>query len=223
MRPEAGVDDARDGASPTEEVPRPGPGRRRAARWVAGGASAVAAGALLTAWILYSQARSTVCETRRHEPLSMAELIDVRKRFERYRQAPEIGLTLSGPELSMLLEDRADPPIWVDFAGDRVTVEVALPSTESRCFPVRFEGAFVAADGVATVVPDTLSVGALDLTLLTRGSSFELHPDEMPSARSATFLRQTRAAAPREGRLAVELKDPATFSWRSQPTASAAP
>ena len=33
---------------------------------------------------------------------------------------------------------------------------------------------------------------------------------------------KTRAAAAVSGQLVVELRDPATFSWRSQPTASAA-
>lgn len=152
----------------------------------------------------------------------MAELISVRKRFERYRSSPQSGLTLTGSELSMLLEDRSDVPIFVDVQGDRVIAEVALPSTDSRCWPVKFEGALSVHDGRAIAVPDRLVVGLVDLTPFARGATIELEHDQMPSARASAFLRQTRAAAAASGQLVVELRDPATFSWRSQPTASAA-
>jgi hypothetical protein len=184
----------------------------RAARWGLGLAGLLAvAGLGVTGWVL-SEARSSECAIAQHDPLSMDELIDVKKRFTAYKRNPEAGLTLTGAELSMLLEDRADVPVYVDVQGTSLHAEVAVPASDNQCYPIRFSGTLEVDQGVAAVIPDSLVIGSVDLSSLASGVRMELMPEHMPTAKSALFLQQTAAASVDGGQMKVELTAPSEFS-----------
>lgn len=178
-----------------------------------GGGLVAALGGLAVVFVV--QARSTECAIRQHPPLSMQELIDVRRRFDAYRERPDAGLQLTGEELSMLLE--AEVPMFVEVTGQYVNAQVALPSGEGRCWPVDFQGELTVADGVAFLIPESLRIGQVDLTPITRGMRLELLPEHMPTSRAASFLRQTRSASVSSGQMVVELAEPSNFSWKAAP------
>lgn len=188
--------------------------RTRGFRWAFGAGLVILIGIAGATAVVVTQARSSECAVRSHPPLSMAELIDVRKRFDAYRRDPSEGLQLSGEELSMLLEDRADVPVFVDIQGQHVDAQVVLPSSEGRCWPVDFKGQLTVDDGIAYLVPEQLTVGHVDLSPFARGVRMELMPEHMPSAKAASFLRQTRSVRVDDGQMQVELHDPPTFSWK---------
>ncbi|MEZ4317297.1 MAG: hypothetical protein R3F61_07325 [Myxococcota bacterium] len=186
--------------------------RTPGARWTLGILGAVVLVGGATTWWIVNRARSTECEIAKHDPLSMDELVSVKKRFTAYKRNPEAGLTLSGPEISMLLEDRADVPVYVDVKGTHLHAQVAVPASDSQCYPIDFEGQISVDDGVAYVTPDRLVIGRVDLSTLARGVRMELLPENMPTAKSALFLEQTRAASVQGGELQVELQAPAEFT-----------
>jgi len=183
-----------------------------AARWALGlSAVALLVGSVSTWWLL-DRARSTECQIVEHEPLSMDELIGVKKRFTAYKRNPEQGLTLTGPEISMLLEDRADIPVYVDVKGEHLHAQVAVPSSDSRCYPIDFEGQISVDNGVAYVTPERLVIGKVDLSGLASGVRMELLPENMPTAKSALFLEQMSTASVQGGEMQVELHAPSEFT-----------
>ncbi len=184
----------------------------RTARWGIGIAAALLVTAAAAAGWVVSEARSTECEIAQHEPLSMEALIDVKKRFKAYKRDPAAGLSLTGPELSMLLEDRADIPVYVDVQGTNLHAEVAVPASDSQCYPIRFSGTLQVDSGVAAVIPDSLVIGSVDLSAIASGVRMELMPEHMPTAKSALFLEQTAAASVDGGQMKVELAAPSEFS-----------
>ncbi|MCB9679238.1 MAG: hypothetical protein H6737_29310 [Alphaproteobacteria bacterium] len=186
--------------------------RTRGARWTLGIlATAVVVGGGATWWVM-SHARSTHCDIAKHEPLSMEQLIDVKKRFTAYKRDPDAGITLTGPELSMLLEDRADVPVYVDVKGEHLHAQIAVPASDTQCYPIDFEGSLAVEGGVAYVTPERLVIGDVDLSALARGVRMELLPENMPTAKAALFLEQTRSASVDGGEMQVELHAPAEFS-----------
>ena len=184
----------------------------RAAQWGLGFAAAVLlASTAATGWVVH-EAKSSECDIAQHDPLSMDELIDVKKRFTAYKRNPQAGLTLTGPELSMLLEDRADIPVYIDVQGTEIHAEVAVPASDEQCYPIRFSGTLQVDQGVAAVIPDALVIGSVDLSALAAGVRMELLPEHMPTAKSALFLEQTAAASVTGGQMKVELTAPSEFS-----------
>lgn len=161
---------------------------------------------------VYTQARTTDCQIAHHEPLSMDQLIDVKTRFKDYKRNPDAGITLTGNEISMLLEDRADVPVYVDVQGKHLHAQVAVPSSDQKCWPIDFSGDLSVEGGVAYVTPSRLTVGNVDLSGIARGMRVELLPEHMPTAKAALFLEQTRTAVVDEGEMRVELTAPSEFS-----------
>lgn len=180
---------------------------------IVGGAVVLSVGS--SVWFV-SNARSTHCEIQSHDPLSIKQLIAVKKRFTAYKRSPGSGLTLSGAELSMLLEDRADVPVYIDVQGQHMRAQVAVPATNDRCYPIDFEGDISVENGVAYVTPDKLTIGEVDLSSLAHGVRLELLPENMPTTKSALFLRQTRSASVHGGEMHVELHAPKEFSLQAE-------
>ncbi len=175
-------------------------------------AALFASAAAMGSAYVYTQARSAECQIATHDPLSMDQLIDVKKRFKNYKRNPDSGITLTGNEISMLLEDRADVPVYVDVRGQHLHAQVAVPSSDHKCWPIDFEGDLSIEGGVAYVTPSRLTVGSVDLSGIASGMRMELLPEHMPTAKAALFLEQTRTAVVDGGEMRVELTAPSEFS-----------
>lgn len=162
---------------------------------------------LVLGW-LFQQVHTGDCTVSRHPELSIDELIAVKRRFMDYRKQPEQGMELTGSELAMLLEDQTGSPVFLEIEGEAFRAEAALGRDADKCWPLKVSGRFRIADSKVFVVPDSLKLGAVDLTSMVRGTPVELLPEHMPNARSANLLQKTRAAAVVDGHLTVQLRDP---------------
>lgn len=183
-------------------------------RRVVYGAVGLALGVGLGAAVLLGLARSGTCEVDHHAPLSMDELISVRKRFDVYREHPETSLKVNNHELAMLIEDDSDVPVYLDLDGERVVGSMALPAFGGGCWAVAFDGLLIVDDGLATFTPDVLTVGALNLSMVFGGRPILLHPDQMPSKRVGWFVEQMRHAEVHANQMEVDLMAPNAFRWR---------
>jgi hypothetical protein len=159
-------------------------------------------------------ARAGDCVVARHDPLTVDRLIAVKERFEDYRSHPDQHpLSISGDEIAMLIEDRADVPVFLELDDAYVQGRAAIPAWGGGCWDVGFHGRMTIDDGAAVLVPDRLTVGRLDLTWWMAGRPLELQPDQLPR-RLGKFVAQLRHGEIRHGHMFVDLVSPESFRWR---------
>lgn len=159
---------------------------------------------------MYQRALTAIasCPERVPVDLAIADIVDIKRRVERYQRDPDTGaeLELLGEEIAFLVKGEIDYQVWLDVQGDRVTAFL-MQRVEEGCHTVEFEGTVEVADGVASVVPTHLKVGDTDLTQLAGGRRFLLPPDTVPDGRAAAMLTNVRRLRVEGGRVLLRLED----------------
>jgi hypothetical protein len=158
------------------------------------------------------RAQSASCNDLPDARPTLEQLADLARRVRSYQSdlADDARLVL-GPDDVDLVFDGGDG-LQVDARSDgaRLAADLTVPRG-GVCYNVSFSGSVSVDEGVATVVPDRLVVGALDVSAIVSGMEFRLRPDQMPDPRLGDLLANTRSMRVDDGQIWLSMRDRAAL------------
>jgi len=161
--------------------------------------------------VRWAQARalSATCDEVPSARPSLLQIVALSRRMRAYQEdvAPGARLAMTAGELTYLVGDRPDMHLAAAFEGGKVRAHLAITSEQGGCYNVVFRGSLSVDHGLATVVPERLVVGSLNVSSVVGGFAFQVRPEDVPDARLGSILQNTEELRVRGDRMTVGLRD----------------
>jgi hypothetical protein len=191
----------------------------RRARWLswrprlAAAAVALPLGAAVAAALfaakLYTGAASSSCEQWPAAELDMDTLKSMKARLDAYRAdaRPDAEMTLTGAELTALLQGEVPYSVLIQVIGDRTADVTIAAAAEEGCYNIHYRGSVAVVDGMLVLVPEALRVGDSDLGWMVSGWTWSLDPNTWLGGEGASAVGKLESLSVRDGVLALRLRD----------------
>lgn len=173
-------------------------------RGVAVGVSITLAALVGVTAIVWSRAVDERCETLPRADLSLQEMADIKLKVDASEREGSTPIEFSGREASFVVRDVLGLPIYIDVDGDEMVAQAAVQRASS-CYNVYFKGRVAVSDGVVSIVPRELRVGAVDLSWWVARRAFG--PGVLREAGADELISHVERLDVAEDRLTVKVDD----------------
>lgn len=177
-------------------------------RWVALATVTVSLVFGVGSYVLWNRAISEHCASLPDPELSLEEMVALKWRHEAWQRdpQPDASLGLAVRELSFLLQGRFDFDLALEDDSGLAHIRLAIPREDGQCWNVDYLGRIGVKEGVATLRPERVRVGEVDVTPLA-GRQLVYRADDIEDPEAAAMLRNARRIDWKDGQISVSLHD----------------